>query len=151
MGHALLALRDKQWHPCPGGPHCMAIYWRMQMKSRLILDSNGWRLVLAATFLCILSVIARAAEKPNVVWIVSEDNSKHYLKLFDEAGAPTPNIDKLAASGIIYDVDETRISGRLAVDVVTEKIKACGNCRGCGKNDTKPRKRKRPTKEPASV
>lgn len=65
-----------------------------------------------------------------------------------EAGGPH---DFFAASGIIYDVDETRITGRIAVDVVAEKIKACGNCRGCGKNDTKPRKRKRPTKEPASV
>jgi hypothetical protein len=24
-------------------------------------------------------------EKPNIVWILSEDNSKHYLKLYDEA------------------------------------------------------------------
>jgi len=43
------------------------------------------------------------ADRPNVVWIVSEDNSKHYMKLFDPAGAATPNIDRLAAEGLVFD------------------------------------------------
>ena len=30
--------------------------------------------------------VASAADRPNVVWLVSEDNSTHYLKLFDEHG-----------------------------------------------------------------
>jgi len=41
-------------------------------------------------------------EKPNIVWITSEDNSKHYMKLFDENGAETPNIGKLAEQGILF-------------------------------------------------
>ena len=45
----------------------------------------------------------RSAERPNFVWIVSEDNSKHYLKLFDPAGAPAPNIERLAAGGLVFD------------------------------------------------
>ncbi len=44
-----------------------------------------------------------AADRPNIVWILSEDNSKHYLKLFNETGAPTPHIEKLAKSGVIFD------------------------------------------------
>ncbi|MDP6466699.1 MAG: hypothetical protein QF918_03120, partial [Pirellulaceae bacterium] len=36
-----------------------------------------------------------AAERPNFVWLISEDNSTHYLKLFDEHGAETPEISKL--------------------------------------------------------
>lgn len=47
--------------------------------------------------------IARAAERPNVVWIMSEDNSKHYLRLFDPTGAATPNIEALARDGIVFD------------------------------------------------
>jgi hypothetical protein len=39
--------------------------------------------------------------------------------------------DFFAASGIEYDVDETRIAGQIAVDVVVEKIEACGNCTSC--------------------
>ena len=45
---------------------------------------------------------AGAAEKPNFVFIVSEDNSKHYLKLFDEGGAETPHIASLAQNGIKF-------------------------------------------------
>ncbi|MCB0688829.1 MAG: sulfatase [Saprospiraceae bacterium] len=41
-------------------------------------------------------------ERPNIVWITSEDNSKHYLKLFDANGVETPNIERLAAEGIIF-------------------------------------------------
>ena len=44
-----------------------------------------------------------AADQPNFVWIVSEDNSKHYMKLFDEDGAPAPNIEQLARDGIVFD------------------------------------------------
>ncbi len=40
---------------------------------------------------------------PNIVWIVSEDNSKHYLKLFDKNGIETPNIAALAAQGIQFN------------------------------------------------
>jgi arylsulfatase A-like enzyme len=39
---------------------------------------------------------------PNIVWITSEDNSKHYMALFDEHGAKTPNIEKLAENGVLY-------------------------------------------------
>jgi arylsulfatase A-like enzyme len=40
---------------------------------------------------------------PNIVWITSEDNSKHYLALFDENGVPTPNIASLAQEGLIFN------------------------------------------------
>ncbi len=39
---------------------------------------------------------------PNIVWITSEDNSKHYLKLFDENGVSTPNIESLAEQGLVF-------------------------------------------------
>lgn len=41
-------------------------------------------------------------ENPNIVWITSEDNSKHYLELFDEHGAKTPNIERLAEKGLVF-------------------------------------------------
>jgi arylsulfatase A-like enzyme len=46
---------------------------------------------------------ANAADRPNVVWIVSEDNSHHYLRHFFKDGAPAPNIEALAAHGITFD------------------------------------------------
>lgn len=46
---------------------------------------------------------AHAADKPNFVWILSEDNSIHYQKLFFPAGTPTPNIEKLGTHGLIFN------------------------------------------------
>ncbi len=37
-----------------------------------------------------------------------------------------------AAAGITYGENETAIQGRIAVDVITEKIQACGGCASCG-------------------
>lgn len=60
----------------------------------------AFRLTFLLLFLSIVSSFA--ADRPNIVWIVSEDNSKHYLKMFDEAGTETPNIAKLAKHGITF-------------------------------------------------
>ena len=63
------------------------------MKSPLFLT-----LLLALT-----SLIASAVDRPNIVWIVSEDNGASHLRLYNPQGAPTPNIEALAADGIVFD------------------------------------------------
>lgn len=40
--------------------------------------------------------------QPNFVWIISEDNSKHYMELFDEHGIATPNIERMAEDGVLF-------------------------------------------------
>ncbi|MEQ9407483.1 MAG: sulfatase [Fuerstiella sp.] len=57
--------------------------------------------VLLAAAFC--NQVTPAAERPNIVWLVSEDNSVHYLKLFDDHGAETPHIAKLAQHGLTFD------------------------------------------------
>ncbi|MGB7347908.1 MAG: sulfatase-like hydrolase/transferase [Pirellulaceae bacterium] len=57
---------------------------------------------------CLLLVVAwnihgLAADRPNIVWIVSEDNSHHYLNHFFDGGAVAPNIEALAANGLTFD------------------------------------------------
>lgn len=42
-------------------------------------------------------------QKPNIVWLVSEDNSSHYLAHFFKGGAKAPNIEALAATGITFN------------------------------------------------
>lgn len=42
-------------------------------------------------------------DRPNFVWILSEDNSKHYLRLFDPTGAPTPHIEEMAKDGLVFN------------------------------------------------
>lgn len=41
--------------------------------------------------------------RPNIVWIMSEDNSKHYLKHFDINGVATPAIESMAKHGVTFD------------------------------------------------
>jgi len=43
-----------------------------------------------------------STEKPNFVWIISEDNSTHYMQLFDPNGIATPHIEKMAEQGIKF-------------------------------------------------
>jgi len=58
-----------------------------------------WLLLIAGVY----ASHAAAAERPNFVWLISEDNSTHYLKLFDEHGTETPEIAKLARHGLIFE------------------------------------------------
>ncbi len=41
-------------------------------------------------------------EKPNILWIVSEDNSAYFMGCYGNKFATTPNIDKLATQGFLY-------------------------------------------------
>lgn len=51
---------------------------------------------------------ARAAEdpaqqdRPNILWVTSEDNSHHWVGCYGNEDATTPNIDRLAKDGIRY-------------------------------------------------
>jgi len=57
--------------------------------------------VVTITSLACESAIAaeKPAKRPNFVWLMSEDNSVHYMDLYFETGAPTPNIEKMAKGG----------------------------------------------------
>ena len=61
--------------------------------------------LLCVVGLCLFTLWAdvRAADRPNFVWLISEDNSTHYMKLFDPHGAETPRIAELAQHGLIFE------------------------------------------------
>jgi len=70
------------------------------MMNRIIIHC-----VLLVGLIAILSCTKNVVEEeiqPNIVWITSEDNSKHYMKLFDEHGIETPQIERLSDQGIIF-------------------------------------------------
>ena len=41
--------------------------------------------------------------KPNILWIVTEDNSVHYMNLYTKGGAEMPNLSSLASEGIVFN------------------------------------------------
>ena len=59
------------------------------------------RLVLICVVLSALAAALHAAERPNVVWIVSEDNSPK-LGCYGEPLARTPVLDGMAKQGVRY-------------------------------------------------
>ncbi|MCG8525254.1 MAG: sulfatase [Opitutales bacterium] len=42
-------------------------------------------------------------DRPNIVWMVSEDNSIHYNPLYVEYGAEMPNLERLAKTGVVFN------------------------------------------------
>ncbi|MGC6427717.1 MAG: sulfatase-like hydrolase/transferase [Akkermansiaceae bacterium] len=48
-------------------------------------------------FLLLFPTLLLAADRPNILWIVSEDNASHWLGCYGNKEAQTPNIDALAA------------------------------------------------------
>ena len=50
-----------------------------------------------------LSQTASAAGRPNFLWILSEDNSVHYLNLYGDRLGVMPAVEQLAANGIVFD------------------------------------------------
>ncbi|MEX0882663.1 MAG: sulfatase [Cyclobacteriaceae bacterium] len=50
-----------------------------------------------------ISSTSTSGEKPNIVFLISEDNSKHYMKLFDSNGVDTPHIQNMAQNGLVFN------------------------------------------------
>lgn len=60
------------------------------------------RILLALLTLATTAVADDA--RPNIVWIVTEDNSPDWLRLYNpEGGAPMPNIEQLAERGLVFN------------------------------------------------
>ncbi len=41
--------------------------------------------------------------KPNIIWLVSEDNSKHFLELYDSSGVSLKSLRRLAKNGLVFN------------------------------------------------
>ena len=59
-------------------------------------------LILLSILLSSACTPGKESGKPNFVWIISEDNSTHYMELFDAHGIATPNIEQMAENGILF-------------------------------------------------
>ena len=57
-------------------------------------------------YLCLIAWVAQAAERPNIVWIFSDDHSYQTIGAYGgrlQGLNPTPNIDRLAREGMRFD------------------------------------------------
>jgi len=53
-------------------------------------------------FIGLGAVVSFAEDRPNILWITSEDNGISWVSCYGGTNAQTPNIDKLAAEGFRY-------------------------------------------------
>lgn len=51
---------------------------------------------------CFLPLYSWCQDKPNILWLVSEDNSIHYLDLYTKGAAKMPHIENLAKKGLTF-------------------------------------------------
>jgi N-sulfoglucosamine sulfohydrolase len=49
-----------------------------------------------------MTFFATAADRPNILWLVSEDNGARWLGCYGNPAKPTPTLDKFAAEGFRY-------------------------------------------------
>ena len=65
------------------------------------------RIAQFSTLIFLLSTFgspaAQAADRPNIVWLLSEDNSVHYQQHYGAKHGPTPNLTLLAKDGLTFE------------------------------------------------
>ena len=59
--------------------------------------------LLGAIILLYLSCNSLEVDRPNIIWLTTEDNSSHHMRLYNENGAPMPAIERLANGGVVFD------------------------------------------------
>ncbi len=86
-------------------------------------------------FALVTSTGFAAQDRPNIIWLTSEDNSYHWLGCYGNKNAKTPNIDQLAAEGVRYKYAYanaavcavarfTLITGRYAAGMGTQNMRS---------------------------
>jgi len=57
----------------------------------------------ALILLAALQLVARADERPNIIFLMTDDQSTYSLGCYGNSDIKTPNIDQLAAAGMVFD------------------------------------------------
>ncbi|MBH31712.1 MAG: sulfatase [Candidatus Marinimicrobia bacterium] len=54
-------------------------------------------------FLLLNSIVIGDQDRPNIIWITSEDNSRDLYHIYNETGAYTPNLERLVEHGLVFE------------------------------------------------
>src|SRR5688572_18184591 len=90
--------------------------------------------ILAFLLLCVAVPISRAADRPNIVWIVGEDMGPE-VGAYGDKNAITPNMDRLAKEGTLFSKAFTHapvcapcrsglITGRYPISIGTHHMRS---------------------------
>jgi len=67
----------------------------------MIILHSTFRAALAALTLVATALVGIAAERPNILWLTSEDNGP-FLGCYGHPDAHTPHLDRLASQGVRF-------------------------------------------------
>lgn len=92
-------------------------------------------IIFCSCFWTVSSSVALASDRPNILWITSEDNSISWVSCYGSKNARTPNIDQLAAEGFRYKhcfdnaavcapTRSTWITGHYAISLGTQPMRS---------------------------
>ena len=88
------------------------------------------RLLLASILLCLAAVSSPAADRPNLVFLFTDDQSFNSLGCYGNPDVKTPNIDRLSLDGIAFDrhYDTTAICMASRANVMTGMFEYKNGC-----------------------
>lgn len=72
-------------------------------RNRYLVRNLGFVLILCTAIIHTHAQGIKNRQRPNILWIVSEDNSASYIGCYGNKMATTPNLDKMASEGILYE------------------------------------------------
>ena len=77
--------------------------------------------LIVPIFLCTSFVIARADDRPNIVFLLADDQCTYSMGCYGTPGVQTPNMDQLAREGMVFDnhYDTTAICMASRANVMT--------------------------------
>jgi len=67
------------------------------------LNFKKTALLSAAVVPLFFSAYGQTQERPNILWLTSEDNSPDYLGCYGNKNTTTPNLDRLSVQGVTFD------------------------------------------------
>jgi hypothetical protein len=79
-----------------------AIAWLITSRVRLVFVFQSLLLLAALPSWAAAPTTQSSAERPNILWLVSEDNGT-FLGCYGDTLARTPTLDRLAGQGVLFE------------------------------------------------
>lgn len=92
-------------------------------------------LIISAVLLAVVQLAGKEVDRPNLLWITSEDNSISWVSCYGSKNAKTPHLDRLAEEGFRYlhcfdnaavcaPTRSTWITGHYAISIGTQPMRS---------------------------
>ena len=79
--------------------------------------------ILSTLLIAILPLSSHAADRPNILWITSEDNSISWVSCYGSKSAKPPNIDRLASEGFRLKSEPMRAQEQFLMGIFEKTLK----------------------------